>query len=297
MEPLKFVVPPGIGDISWICSKLVGLGHPLEIIVPHSNHDRALPYLQLLPAVASCEYARVPNPAKRKDGKVGHDWTRERLIEEASRRAVPIELNTWLEAGRRIEGFMPELFTDHHCPIDITHLHLYQADGALRDMRHFICLYCANRSTVKRWGGWQREQWGELADLLWKAFRLDGFVLLGADWDRPFADEVLKELRHGTAAPPVVDLVGKLPIGATLEVVRRSAYLVAFPSGIPILAAVMGQPVLMFYPKHLEPMHDAWADPEMIRSGAYKAMQFCPPQQAFEWIRDGYKLCQEAPHV
>ena len=89
---------------------------------------------------------------------------------------------------------------------------------------------------------------------------------------------------------PVKDLTGRLPIGGSLHVVKRSAYLVAFPSGIPILSAVMNHPVTMFYPKHLHLMENAWAPLEMIESGDYKGCQFCPPAAAFRWIRDEYKL-------
>ena len=292
LQPLSFVVPPGIGDISWIYSKLVGLNHPLHFIVPGGDHNRAVPYLKLLPVVASCEYGQVANPANSNGGRAGADWTRERLIEEASRRRVPIEMNTWLEAGNRIEGFMPELATEHHYEVDIDPVLRQLAFDALSILRQerYICLYCASRSMVEHWGGWGPEIWADFAGLLWGAFDIGGFVLIGAGWDRSFADDVLKQIRQQKGGLPIIDLVGKLAIGASLEVVRRSAYLVAFPSGIPILAAVMGNPVLMFYPKHLKPMHDTWADPEMISSGAYKAMQFCSPEQALEWIRDGYRL-------
>jgi len=291
--PLKFIVPPGIGDISWIYSKLVSLGRPLGFVVPRSNHDRAVSYLGLLPGVAHAEYAPLANPAKMRGGKAQANWTLEQLTVEAARRALPIEMNTWLEAGNRIEGFLPELPTEHHYQIGIPPQDLRKAQRAIGAWGRFVCLYCANRSTVKRWGGWTAEQWGVLAGLLWREFELDGFALLGAGWDRPFADEVLALIGQ-----PVLDLVGALPIGATLEVVRRALYLVAFPSGIPILAAVMRRPVLMFYPPHLEAMQNAWADPEMIHSGAYKAMQFCPPGHAFAWIRDGYRLGdREAAHA
>ena len=285
LNALDFVVPPGIGDISWIYSKLVGLGRALHITVPHSNHDRAVPYLDLLSWVASAHYAHVANPAKMDKGIVGPEWTVERLVQEAERESVPIELNRWLEAGNRIEDFMPGLPTVHHYSLDIRPRDIRQAEKALGSWRRFICLYCANRDTVRRWGGWSPGDWAVLAGLLCRYFDIAGVVLIGAGWDREFADSVIKRLRC-----PYLDLVDKLPIGATLHVVRKGSYLVAFPSGIPILSVVMDKPTMMFYPEHLEAMQNAWAPKDMIGSGAYKGLQFCPPVEALHWIRDVYEL-------
>ena len=174
---------------------------------------------------------------------------------------------------------MPALPTDHHYEMRLHPADGQIAESALEGWRRFICFYCANRGTVTRWGGWTPERWAELARLLTGAFDLDGVVLLGADWDRGFADGVRDLLPC-----PCVDLVGKLPLGGTLRVLLRARYLVAFPSGIPILATALRVPTMMFYPAHLERMQTAWAPPEMIESGAYKGCQFCAPAKAFDWI-------------
>ena len=53
---LSFRVPSGIGDISWIYSKLASLNLPLRIEVAAGNPKRALPYLELLPMVQEAVY-------------------------------------------------------------------------------------------------------------------------------------------------------------------------------------------------------------------------------------------------
>jgi len=281
---LSFRVPPGIGDISWIYSKLAGLGRPLRIEVADSGPRRALPYLELLPLVKESCYVKAPNPANMRGGKALPSWSAEQLVSAASEDIVPIDLNCWLEAGNRIEDFIPNIPTVHHYPIDIE-----KADGTFagwgelnaRLCFRFVCFYCANADTVRRWHGWKPAQWASLARLLFSQFSLDGIVLLGAKWDRPFADEV-----HAALHVRVVDLVGKLPLAGTLYIISRSRYLVAFPSGIPILATVLSRPTVMFYPDSLKGLMTSWVPRDVLDDGTYKAMPFCEPERVFEWIKE-----------
>lgn len=283
-------MPPGIGDISWIYSKLAGLGRPLRIEIADSGPRRALPYLDLLPLVKEAAYVKAANPAKMRLGKASPHWGMDDLIGLARAETVPIDLNSWLEAGNRIEGFMPEIPTVHHYemlqplagPSDLGNI-LWLRNGHSR----YISFYCANSDTVRRWHGWNPQQWSALADMLMQEYDLDGIALLGAEWDRPFAEKVL-------AATDVMlfELVGKSRLAVTLDVLRRSLYLVAFPSGIPILATVMSRPTVMFYPDSLTGLMTSWVPPDVLQDGTYKAMHFCDPQQVFEWIRDGYGLAK-----
>lgn len=291
MDQLTFIVPPGIGDFSWVYSKLASLGRPLRILVPsHQSRNRLLPFLKLLPHVSEASYGKVPNPANHRDGNVQPDWTARELIDHGSAGNAKIELNTWLESGSRIEAFMPEIPTSHHYDIQMEPEGRAQATALLDGWDNFICFYCANRDTVTRWGGWQPSHWARLADLLWEQRGLDGFVLIGAGWDEGFNRDVEDAIRQ-----PVRNLVGRLSLSGSLHIIQTCSYLVAFPSGIPIVAAVMGRPVLMFYPRHLELMIDAWADPAMIRSGAYKGMIFPEPEQACDWLSERFDDIAKEP--
>ena len=283
-------MPPGIGDISWIYSKLAGLGRPLRIEVADSGPRRALPYLKLLPLVKEARYVKTPNPAKMRNGDKARPWWHpDVLIARANKgEAIPIDLNGWLEAGNRIEGFMPEAPTVHHYEIVLTTdcpLRTRLACAGDSTWPRFICFYCANSDTVRRWHGWKPAQWAALARMLMQEYDFNGIVLLGAEWDRSFANEV-----YGVFEVQTLNLVGQLELAETLLVLRNALYLVAFPSGIPILATVMSRPTLMFYPESLTGLMTSWVPPDVLQDGTYKAMHFCDPQQVFEWIRDGYRL-------
>lgn len=285
--PLHFLMPSGIGDISWLYSKLVSLGQPMHISVTPGHPQRAVPYLELLPGVTRSDYKGLPTSDVLERGH-HPDMTVPQLLERAGAGPMPIQLNTHLEHGRRIETYMPELPVQHHYKIRIPQADTDTARELVAPWKRFVTFYCANARTASIWKGWTPADWAEMAALLVPAYQFDGVVLIGADWDISLADEIVPKIQ--AAGVPLKNLTGKLSMGASLQVVRDGRYLVAFPSGIPILAAVMRCPVMMFYPKHLEPMQAAFADPEMIVEGTYKGCQFCPAPKAFAWIKERWPV-------
>ena len=285
-HPIAVRVPPGIGDFAWVYSKLVGLGRPLMVEAPHSNHARLAQIAELLPMVEEVGYARFTNPVHCRV-KARPDWTRRRLEAEAAAGPVVIELNHWLEAGCRIEAFMPELKTVHHYRVEVPDEQAAEAEAALGGWSRFVALYCANADAGRRWKAWTAGEWAALGDRIAARADIQGLVLVGAEWDKGIARRVGKALRV-----PALNLTGRLPLGATLEVVRRSLCLVAFASGIPILATAMGLPNLMLYPAHLAPMMAAWAPPEMLESGAHRPMLWGSPRPVLEWVMEWTGGCE-----
>ncbi len=276
-QPITVRVPPGLGDFAWVYSKLVGLGRMLRVEAPHSNHDRLAQIADLLPMVQDVTYARFTNPVRCRV-KARPDWTRERLEADAAAGPVVIELNRWLEAGCRIETFMPELKTVHHYRIEVPDEQAAEAEAALGGWSRFVCVFCGNADAIRRWHAWKPDDWALLGNEIAARADVDGLVLLGAEWDKGVAGRVCRALRV-----PALNLVGRLPLGATLEVVRRSLCLVAFASGIPILATAMCCPNLMLYPAHLEPMMAAWAPPEMVESGMHVPMLWGRRRPVLDW--------------
>ena len=274
-ELLAFVVPPGIGDISWCYSKLAGLGRGLRFEVCGDRPHRALPYVRLLPLVKEANYVDKVNPVKW-PSKVTAAWSGPKLCHWSLVAPLGIELNTWLEEGHRIEEFMPDVPTVHHYDMELP--------PPARDWRRFVAFYCANAKTVRAWNGWSPSKWAALGKLLMQRYDIEGIVLLGSTNDSGFSHLVVKELLR--AKVPTTTTVGMLPIQATLRIIEDSAYLVAFPSGIPILATVMHQPVLMFYPNHLVPLMAAWPAPDVISDGTYQPLPFVPPREAFDVLKE-----------
>ena len=276
-EPLKFIVAPGIGDIAWLYSKFVTLGLPIHFVIGHSNIPRSHPFLELLPGV-TFEYSPDLTTKEILPGGGHADWTMAELIERATEKPIFMQCNHHLENGHRIETFIEDMGIDHHFPINIPDEHVAQVTEELKGWDNYVVFYCANPGVVTAWGGWQAPKWTELAKALTNRYSLDGIVIIGAEYDLPISNEVAESL------PCFKNLAGKLPVGASLDVIRRSKYMVGFPSGMPILATMMSKPVFMFYPDHLEGMHYSFADPALIESGSYKAAAFCEPKVVIDWI-------------
>ncbi len=287
--PLKFQVPTGIGDISWVYSKLVTLDRPLIFKIPNQKPLRAAPFLGLLPNVVKATYAPITTVDVIEQGN-RFDMGLADMIDHAEKGFLPLHLNKHLEAGRRIESYIPEMDIDYHYKIDIPPYEREMADSLLGGMKRYLVMYCANDQAVKNWMGWTPGQWSRFAQLFVPHYDIEGVVLIGADWDQSFGGLVVKQL-----APhfKVLNLIGRCAIGTTLEIIKSAFYTVAFPSGIPILASVLNCPVYMHYPKQLEDMPWTWVDTEQQKNGMYGASIFNPPETVFTWVRHNVQCLAE----
>jgi hypothetical protein len=283
-KTLHFRVPSGIGDISWLYSKFVSLDRPLSIECVGAEPRRSLPYLNLLPNVVHAGYGSFTTASVLANGDKG-GYTRDQLIAEAEMGSVDLQMNHWLEAGKRIEGYLPDVPTQHHYEMRIPEADVQTAGGFINWTR-YLALYCANDRIARHWNAWTAGEWGFFGVTMCRTLDLDGIVLLGAEWDADMAHRVQAYIGD---AVPVMNMVSRLPLGATLDVVRRATYTAAFPSGIPILASVMRCPVLMFYPDVLYAMRHAWPDPCDIESGRYTGMAFCPPERVVAVLQEKFR--------
>ena len=280
MTPLQVLTYPGIGDFSWCYSKLVSLGRPLEIIyrlpkkAQRQNapvHHRLTPLLELLPLVTSWKHEPLsPKVLDQPPPNL------ERLKE------IPrthFALNVHLEHGNRIETYAPELETNFHYDLNIPQTAVERAEKLLEGRKDFLLLYPSAKANVENWRGWGPWKWAEFVKLYRAAHGPTPVVVTGAAWDRDLSDRVAAQV-----GDDVLNLTGQTVLASTLEIVRRSKYFVAFPSGLAIMATVIRKPVFMFYPKHLKPMIPAWADPEDIKSKRYQGDLWIDPPAVLERV-------------
>jgi ADP-heptose:LPS heptosyltransferase len=137
----------------------------------------------------------------------------------------------------------------------------------------------ASAEGMKLWNGWGPGEWLDFLGSVRAAMRHVVFVAIGAKWDRNMADVVIPLMR--TLGMDVIDLVGDLEVGGSLEVIRRCRYFAGFASGMTIVANVMSKPVLMLYPNHLEKLMYSWPCPESIANGQYVAKIWDRPKTIF----------------
>lgn len=88
---------------------------------------------------------------------------------------------------------------------------------------------------------WLAERWAELARVAHERWGMVA-VLLGGPGDREDADRVLEAGRS-----PMLDAVGKLPLGASMALVRRGAALVGPDTGMIYASMAFGVPTVSLF--------------------------------------------------
>lgn len=290
---MKIVVASGIGDFSWVWSKLCQLDCEFHVGVAQTGGPlRLVQLLDLLPKVkahskvpmsfAQLKQLGVPSPTTI----VGLDqiW-REKGV-------VYTEANTHIETGNRIETWIPEIPIDYHYDINIPQQYV---DIALAFMVEspFVVLYTSQIATSTAWCGWLSTQWVQFMELLRKRVGDISFVLVGAAWDVDMATQIEAQVKP--LHLKFHNLVNKLHLGSTLHLMNLAKYTVAFPSGIAVLSDVICSPATMFWPKALPHINmvGKFADPESISSGRFHETFFCDPKVLVDWIVGEYKLADK----
>jgi hypothetical protein len=275
---LTVCVPAGIGDFSWIYSKLVCLSKKLRVMTV-AGMSRASQMCGILPMVESAVSGRLSYPQLRVLC-IGAATPRSFFESHDPDEPIAISANDYIMdqpggyKGQRLETWLPELATDFHYDLNTD---------------KYICIYGASDTGVAAWRGWDHSQWFKFMTLVKKGLPGVGFVMIGAQYDTPLAQR-LSSLCAANGVP-MVDMAGKTTLAQALDVIKRSVYMVAFPSGLPIMATVMRKPVFMFFPAGgMESMINTWVNPEMIADKSYIGSVFAPPEVVWTRMIDEYKL-------
>lgn len=285
-------VPSGIGDSCWILMKLINQKEKFHWRLPDGKPQRGKQIFDLLPQlVESCSYDhKVTTATVLADANEDKRWS------ELTRPVFNLSCNHHLDTGNRIEKFLPDLPTSFILPYETGEyddqagkMLFLRDDGGVYDTRtEYIGIYSSSYRTTKAWNGWSDKEWFGLVTLIHKRNPSYRFVIIGADWDIDLETKIAARL--DVVKIPYIKLIGQ-PLGLVCEVLKRLHYFIGFPSGLSILNETLGaRGTLMFYPKHLEPMQNAWADPARIDDTSYKGCQFCPPEQIFQWMGDNNKV-------
>lgn len=288
---VRLCAPSGIGDLSWIATKLNSLRrHTGKEIILHAAGDppqRSEPFVRLLPEVWWGGYINRSSAFVCLQC-LPSDWPE--IDGPAMPFAVPeilnISANKHLEQGFVLADWMPQLDTDYHYPLAFTQQHEEQAAQATAQLPpEYITVYVSNRDKDRiRHGGWSLWDVDTWAGFIAEIGRLRpecGFLFIGADFDRDKTEAVAshEKLRQ----LPVKTMIGR-PLGAALCALRDSAYCFSYPSGIGILANVLRTPCMMQLPWALSRLAQTYADPKDLASQNYRAWPNPNPREVLEWF-------------
>lgn len=274
---LEITTHPGIGDVSWIYSKLANCGRPLKLrIAEDKKTKRALPFAGILPFVSDADYGNVEDyfPLSKCENAFFSDY----LKAEKEGKRLFVSANNHLEAGKRLEEYLPDLPTSFHYEINTSPKDAETAQRLLPS-GNVVGIYTSSEGGAKNWRGWHEGEW---LDFCQRIRRETGasIAILGAGWDTDLSDKTANLL--ATSGIPHVNLCGQTPMGVAVEVLKRLNYFVGFASGMGILGNVVGKPGLMFYPEHLSKLMTAWPCPVSLGTGRHIGMLWNRPLNVWE---------------
>lgn len=249
---MNFIVPSGIGDFSWIWSKLCSVRSEVDkFIIPDGWPHRTAPYVELCGIPA--EYGPFNYEQILADERV-KGWSTWKDIRKLNTQTLMIEANRHLEAGKPLHEWLPDLETNHHYPLMIRQQAKQMVDKLLVGIpRPLVGISCASYRGSEAWQTWGRDQWVEflkgIMNFGWQP------ILLGGFWD---------DLSHHVAQTlDLPDLVGKTSVEEMVVVQSELDAYIGFSSGLGMIRMVQGKPCMMMWPQHQEKLSRSWIDPEM----------------------------------
>lgn len=289
---LELVVPPGIGDISWVYSKLHYLSKVRHIAFSICNDppNRSLPFVDLLPQVDNKGYDELPYHEAFKeilpsDARIG----------ELNDGRYVLSLNPHLESGKTLNEAYPDQPTAYHYKLPLPKIPAgTKASKVLRSPRPKIGVYCSSYNHRSDILFWNVQEWIRFLMGV-KLYIPDAwFMVIGA----PYDDRTIAVHRALKGAGDDAAGFFNQPIEFTLAMISQLDYLFAFPSGLGILADVLNTPAMMWFWgnlegwEHVSGLFGSYADPAHTASGFHLMAPYDNPRESLDtWVDRGL------PHV
>lgn len=258
-------VPSGIGDVSWLYSKLCHIDETIRFEVADGWPYRTREFLQMLPRVAECDYdmqMRYDDILSFENihGLLKYGLTWNELEDRFPYGRLMLECNRHLEMGRRLEEWLPDLPCNFHYDINTKPLDRVRALELIDGMQKpVIGISAASYRGSEAWKTWSYDEWSPFLE--WLEAETGGSVLLmGGFWD---------DLTHSIAEDGYRDVVGKTSFGTAVELQKELDLYVGFSSGLGIVRTVLNKKTYMMWPDHQVALASSWAPPEMLESGTY----------------------------
>lgn len=246
-------MPPGIGDLHWIMTKLESFKRKNNIkkIRVYMNlgreengsfHDCSLEYLDLIPFIDAAESIVAEIPFEYSfNGGSGTP-----LFENRKGLRYIIEFNSKLENHTKLKDILPEYEINYDYPIYKPPKAKEFAETFKREMGgKFALLFTASLKGNEAWVRelWTPKDWVELAK---KMLSETGCrpVLIGAKWDSDYAEKIYELDKEFT----IHDLVGKTSVAQLFALIREANVVISWQCGVGIMATQFRTPVVAFWP-------------------------------------------------
>jgi len=283
---ITFMVNSGIGDLSWLYSKLDEFTETNEVrfLVAMDKRERARPFIEMHPRIKSEGYGNFGDHIPMK-----HTIDGNTDLKTLEQKAYPLSINKWLIDGKKLKDWLPNEPTNYKYNLDFT---ISDKENAKKLMSKNINigLYGSSYSTLRQWNFWKEDLWMDLVHTISKIYPEVTFYVIGASFDIDLGDNLYKTLLAKNIK--AVKVIGET-LGLALSVIKNLDYFFSFPSGLGIVANVLNTPTMMFLPPHLEQMKYNFTPDEDNENGFFINTKFISPTEAFELFFENGKQHME----
>lgn len=289
-----YCLPAGIGDISWVYTKLKSFREKLgkEIIVSVASAspgevNRGGDLIKLLPNVHWGGYMDDRNSWQVISQSLPFEWPMTvggiGLVDKPW--VQNLSANIYLESGRPLADWFKPFPMDYHYTLNFTGLDAEAQSSLMSGLpRPIIGVYVSNRAKdqIKSggWNLWSEQQWIDFLTKVYQFLGQGSFVFLGAEYDRDKTEIVANEMEHRA---PCRKIIGQ-ELSVALYCMQFIDYGFYYPSGIGILSDVFNKAGLMLLPWILKGLETSYADPVNLAYNRYRAWANPKPDEAFDWF-------------
>lgn len=172
----------------------------------------------------------------------------------------------FLIRGNHISDWLPELPIDYHYPINLPQHALDYAQTLTGD-RPYLLIYPSSiyrRLRPGSWGRvWEVDHWADLCVRLDRCLSIPWY-LIGSTRD----NTMLQQLVSRGAAKQSQCLLSEC-LADTMALIKRAAYVIAFPAGPGVTAGVFNRPHCMLFRTEAQCYHrGSFTDPRMLEDGS-----------------------------
>lgn len=278
MKTYKIVVPAGIGDVSWLWSKLSTIDDAqFEIFSPNTYPQRTKVFCDTLAkakgGLGNHSYRDIMVWGSNK----GRDSWQETVNSFGEDEFIYIQANEHLGQGKRLEEWMPDLGVDFHYGFNFDFKEPYFTEEG-----PYMALHMASIKGIRAWKAWLPEMWYAFLQAIHKDFPDIRFVILGGTWDIDTASELIG-LADGKL--DLTDLTGKTTIKEAIRILDSVDYYIGYSSGLGVLSNVLWTPSTSLWPSHQSELIYSWPDPRMIESRDYMGFVYDAPERIYNRIK------------
>lgn len=269
-------VPAGIGDASWIISKLVNAPEwpNIEFIIAGGYPYRTKPLFDMVGVKSNYgnfNYEEILIFEKL------HPYVTWQNISSNGFGVFYIQPNMHLQRGQPLVEYLPDLKTSYHYKLKTPSIKQKDYYKKLSEGK-WIGISAASYQGHQVWKTWPMATWKRLCEMLME----DGYkiCLLGGSWD-----DLTRSLNR-YLNNRCLNLVGQTTFQEACSIHKMLKGYIGFCSGLGIIRTVLALPTIMLWPSHMPAHMYSWSDPKDKESGKYIASTYTKPKEVYNLFRE-----------